>query len=224
MAEQLTPAQKKENEMLKLADPIIVKGFKEDLEENAIKTQLAVAGIEFTAINRIFKKVAIGRNLIVDPVVVKENIETVVAESDWEELKSFEQFQEICEDIADEVDGATLAKVMRIAEDFLKEQDIDVPSKKTTKATRAKGGKAARAILDLFAKNSKATKAEAYEAVLPCGKAHKNAVDNLKIHYMVAFGCANGMTADEAFEATKDEPWPAEPETQVEDTSEESED
>ncbi len=212
---EMTEAQIQEDRMVKVATPIVKAGFKKGLNEDDIKGQLfdpnGKAQIPFGFLNKIFKRVGIETGLIVDPAVVKAEIEAQVQETDWESAESYSQFEAICEDIVAEVNGATLVKVVNLARAQCVADNIEIPKKvKAPKAARTKGGKAVRAIADAFLVNPKASKQEIFDAVRPCTKDSKNTIYYMKLHYLLAYACANQLTLEDAFTATSAEAYPVE--------------
>lgn len=207
----------------KVAAPIVVDGFKHGAEEDAIKGAMFTAGVPFGMIAKIYRAIAIENGLIVDPAVLKAALDKDIGGSDWTAVETYEQFLSICQDIADENQGATVAKVINMATKYCKDEGIELPKKAKVTANRARGGKTLVAINELLLKNPQATKQDAAEAVLPHVKAWKNATDYVQAYFLLAFACTNDMTMADAFEATKNQKM-INPEIEVEDEVEDEDD
>lgn len=196
----------KEINLEQVAEKIVIAGFQAEKDEDTIKGELFAAKIPFSKINGLYKKAAVANNLIVDPAVVATGITEAVAGSDWDTVEDADQVAAIAEEIVGEVKGSTVNKVIAAIRKYYKETlERDFPKKVKKAASRARGGKAVRAISDCFLANKQATKQDCFEAVLPHVKGAKNATDNVAMFYLITYSAANACSIDQAYEATKDQ-------------------
>jgi hypothetical protein len=206
---------------IEVAKSVVAKGFKDGLSEDDIKGNMFSSGIPFSMINNLFKSTAIELGLIVDPKVLQTAIDSEVSASEWHEGMTWKEFDSFCEGILSEVEGATKAKIVAAAKKYCKENEIPVPEETKEKASRAKGGKAADAVVALFNKIQKPTKQELYEALLPCVKGPENAVYYVNQYYALAFALGNSIALAKAAADTKDQTFGPEVEAEEEEEADE---
>jgi len=198
----------KHEEMKDIATPIIESGFNKGVAADDIKGAMVQAKIPFGKINSLFKTIAIELNLMRDPAEVREEIDANVTESDWESVSTWDELLANADEIVAEIDGATDAQVLARVRAFYKDQGMDLP-KKTAKQKRARGGKLAAAVVDVFGSIQKPTRQEMYEAVLKVSKFQRNAYDYTNAHHALYYALCNNMTLEEVAAETKDMTIPA---------------
>lgn len=193
-------------EMKKVAEPIIVAGFESGKNENDILADLFATGqIEFGFLQKIFKEIAIDKELIIDPKIVKANITAQVEESQWDSISSFEQIEACCDAIVEEVKGADAKGVMVAIRKYFRDNELEMPKKAAKAAsTRKRGGKVVEAVVALFNEHQKPTKQDLYEAILPHVKGPENALYYTNQYHTMAFALGNSMSLADAAKETAD--------------------
>lgn len=196
--------EEKDQEMKDKVVGILQAGFEAGKDEDTIKMEMCNAGIPFGKVEGMYMAVAIELGFVIDPKVLQTAIESQVKGTDWEVCDTWEQVEKFVEGILEEVEGATRQKVLSMAKKHCKESEIKLPEEaKAAKATRAKGGKVADAVVSAFGKNTKCTKDELYDAILPTVKGPDNAEYYVNQYHTLGWALSNGVSLVDASAATK---------------------
>jgi hypothetical protein len=194
------------NEAATKAKEIIISGFEHEQDEDAIKVAMVNSGIPFGKVNALFKKIAIAEGLILDPVIIRENLDEAVAETQWDSFTEWNEFDACIQATADDVEGATYAMALRAAKKFCEAEEIAIPKKVAKqKASKTRGSKVDIILANIFNENKQATRQDCYNALLGNVKASKNAVYYVKANYVLCYAIANGITLIEAITQTADQ-------------------
>ncbi|RLC88502.1 MAG: hypothetical protein DRJ03_02525 [Chloroflexi bacterium] len=189
---------------------IIKAGYKANATEDQIKRDMFDAGVDFSKLQKMYNDIALSLGIIVDPKTVTAALKPIVENSEWESVENYAQFEAVCAEIMDEVDGATLVRVKTMATSFCKANEIVLPAKPAAVTSKSIGGKAMEVMVALFI-DGDPTKQECFDAVLGTIKAtskDKAAVAMRKMNtaYTALYAVANGITLHEAGENTRDQP------------------
>ena len=155
-------------------------------DQDAVLAEMFSAGIPFGKLKVIYRTVGITEGFIPDPVVLKESVIESLDNTDFDEIETWDELENVVENIASENKGATEVQIMRVLRSYCKESDIELPKKvKGGPRQRRRGGGALANVMSTYARE---TVAEAfsprgfYDAILPVVKGPKNA-----FYYVTAF-------------------------------------
>ena len=182
-------------ELKVLATQIIEAGHADDKTEDDIKMDMFGAKIPFSKLNSLYKTIAIELGLLVDPKVVTEGVSELVEMVSWDDMETWDDVQGAVDSIADKVDGATPQRVISLIRAHCREEEIELPKKPKGTAGgggRARGGKAAAAMVELFAANPAPTKQEFYDVVRPVTKGHRNVMDYMNMYFYILSAVKGG--------------------------------
>jgi hypothetical protein len=194
--------------MTELTDAV-VSGFAAKQDENTIKGAMFAIHPDFASINTLYRTIAITESLIVDPAIVAADIKLSVEGTQWDGCETWDHVLAMVEGVVEECNGSTSARVLTAARKYCKENEIKLPKAVKVSVSRAKGSKVQGALVLLINAKSNATKQEAYDAVLPLVKGHKNAVDSVNTFFNMIYAASNQMSLPEALAELKDQTMPA---------------
>jgi len=176
-----------------LAQGIIQAGYDENKGEDDVKMDMFAAKIPFSKLSSLFKSISIELGHIIDPKEIKDGINELIEQVSWDAMESWSDITEAVSGIMERVNGSTEGRVLTLIRAFCKVEEIDLPKKpKGTVGGRARGGKAAAAIVSLFNDNPEPTKQDFHDAVRPCTKGDKNVLDYINMYYYVVSAVKSG--------------------------------
>ena len=213
-------------EMKTVATGVIEEGYTADLDEDDIKMNMFAAKIPFSRLNSLFKSISIELDLMVDPKVVTEQANVLVAKIPWANYNTWTEIEEVIGSIVNEVEGSTASRVLTLIRAFCRDEEIKLPTKAKAGVSRARGGKVPSAIVALFRANAAPTKDEFYAVVLPLVKGHRNAIDYMNMFFGICLAVKGGVELAPVMEALKVQVNPTDPDPSAttENSDEESED
>lgn len=179
--------------MYDMAKKIIVSGFKADQTPDAIKSALFSQDIPFSKLNKLYTMITRSEKLVVDPKEVNMEIGKVLGKTKLKYDESYAQLEELAGKVAENIDGATPAKVIAALKVIFKENEKDFPRKPAP--TRGRMGVLNKTMIDVFKKNKKATEKELFEALAKVTKTEKNAMDYTKQYHKMLFAVANDLSS-----------------------------
>lgn len=153
-----------------LAKHVIVSGFKNNIDENAIKAEMFKQGVQFSDIVKLFRTITISEGLKIDPKKVKAEIDEVIednldiANNTTNKDITYEMFEPIIALVKEEVEGVTNSMIIGRLKAFLAEYDLELP-KPPKKRKQTFDQKMKQSIVNFFKKSDVATK-ENYDAMI----------------------------------------------------------
>jgi len=183
-------------ELLELAIPIVTDGFADELSDDEVKMNMMGVGIPFSKLNSLVKEIRISEGLIVDPNIVKNDLNEKIEAVDWESVSDWADLSSIATSLADDTEGATVARAITLARAYCKnELDLALPRKPKGAGGTGSGrvGAIAQAVAELFATNKAPTKQEFYDAMIPVvggDQQHANIIYYMGLHLAVCTAVA----------------------------------
>jgi len=186
-------------------------------DKDSVLADMFAAGIPFGKLNALYRSVGIDNGFIVDPSVIKENIEAELDELDAD--TTYDEYSEVestIDAICENVEGATAAQVTRYFKAWCRDNEIELPKKpKASSGARTGGlGKVTKAMIEYINGTDKPTTQGMYDAVLPHVKGPRNAKDYTNMFFVFALACKFGISGEKAVEGVK-----AMPKLNMEDTA-----
>jgi hypothetical protein len=188
---------------LKNAERIILKGFKDKKNENDIKTDLALSGLNFSKIILLYKFVTIEHDLVKSPREIKNEIIEIINESDIiptvakkmenEEADDLDYyfFEPTIQHIKDSVAFSTEKKIIAIFKEFLNNIDFTFPAKPRKKRIN----KVEKAIANYFCSTDEHNIDDFTEALEEVTT--ENVVKRWVKLFKLLTSVANGLTAEQ---------------------------
>lgn len=188
---------------LKNAERIILKGFKDKKNENDIKTDLALSGLNFSKIILLYKFVTIEHDLVKSPREIKNEIIEIINESDIiptvvEKMEDPEAddldyyfFEPTIQHIKDSVAFSTEKKIISILKELLSNIDFAFPAKPRKKRIN----KVEKAIANYFYSTNEPNIDDFTEALEEVTT--ENVVKRWVKLFKLLTSVANGLTAEQ---------------------------
>lgn len=147
------------SEEYEIGKDIVVKGFKKMDDQNKIRTDLVIAGINIDRHLTVFNAIAIHESLIVDPSKIRDDIKAIIDHPSYDFTKLTDYKNDlapIIEYILDKVNNSDIKTISSVIKSKYKNMGLDCP-----KMPRAKTwSPVEKAIVDQFADDCDTTEKE----------------------------------------------------------------
>lgn len=199
-------------EIKALATQIIEQGWANGDQADDIKMEMFSQKIPYSKLNGLFKSISIELGLMVDPKTVTDGANALIEQVAWDEYEGWEQFAAAITKIAENVDGATDARVLTLVRSFCRDEEIEVPKKpRAGGGGGGRGGKLSEAVVALVNSNPHATKQDAYDALkglVGGNNKHVNTMYYVNSFFAMCLAVANGTSVKEASASLSTQPDP----------------
>jgi len=132
------------------------------------------------------------KGLVKNPTEITEEICKELDKIEFDFAETFETLQRLAEEIAEKVEGASIAKVLRSIRSIFEENGKSFPRK--TSVVRGRIGNIGQTIINNFHENPEVTEKE---LLIELEKVTKNARKYLKANYKMLYALANSMSVKE---------------------------
>lgn len=189
--------------LLKQAEKIVLKGFKDHKKENEIKTELAHSGLDFSKTIQLYKYITIEHNLIKSPAEIKNEVTEIINESnilstvsekieeDKEDELDYFFFEPIIATIKESIPSVTERKIVSIFNELLDDVNFKIPSKPKGKRI----SKIDKAVVNYFYNNDEYD-IDSFKEALEKATTERGAKRWLKMFKLLTT-IANGQTAEQ---------------------------
>jgi len=169
-------------------------------DKDAVMELMFSKGVPFGKLQILYKTVGITDGYIPDPAVVKADVldRFDEDESDISELGEWDLVETYIDSVAESVNGATEAFVLRSLRTYCKATGIELPKKSSKKSARKRGGAVLSAVVDYVNGTEEIDLQGMYEAIRPVVKAPKNAVYYVGVNFVLSYCIKFGVTIPEA--------------------------
>ena len=175
---------------------IVKAGVKAKRDGDDIRGEIFQLGINFGKVNKLYKAVMKTLGYVVDVPAIKKEIDERIKKTSFTYDESWDQLKSFSDAVCDDVAGATEPRVFSQLRLAFKVAGKDFPKKTAT--PKARMGAVNKTLVDVFAANKGATKAEVEAALTDVSK---NAANYTKSLYALCFALSNGMTSEDALKA-----------------------
>ncbi len=180
------------------AKALIIEGFENEQEPDAIKSVLFGSGIAFSKLQNIYKAVTVNESLVFSAEELNSKLDALITGQDFSFKEDYPTMEGIMESFIKEVKGLTRMRVTKRIRAFFASNDQKFPRK--TAPSRGRMGKVNRCVIDYFAKTEaeELSVAGLTDALMKKDFDEDKATAYAKQHYRVAFALASGLTANKA--------------------------